>query len=409
MSDAGAAGSDRPGALLALVRDSSISAWLSGLIAVIVGYGGPSVIILSAAAAGHLSAAETTSWIWAVSIACGVLCISLSLWTRMPIVIAWSTPGAALLITNLSHYRYRDVIGAYLISALAVTVIGATGWFGRLMARVPAELVAAMLAGILFNFGTNAFHALSGRPLVPAIVLGSFVLVRTLNPRYAIPLALVAGVLAAAASGQLHDRGPTFGLAHPHWTSPLLDASALIGVGLPLFIVTMTAQNAAGIGVLRSFGYQPDDRKLVTATGVGSLLAAPFGSHAVNLAAITAAICAGPTTHRDPARRYIAGVSAGVCSLIVGTFGATLIAAFADLPASLIASVAGVALLGAIVSSLTTMVADPTHREPAVITFLATVSGVTLAGIGSAFWGLVFGLVAVAVQRVLIRPDSRVQ
>jgi benzoate membrane transport protein len=390
-----------------LARDSSLSAVTSGVVAIVVGYAGPAVVIATAAVAGGLSPARSTSWFWSVSMSSGLLCLVLSLWTRMPIVIAWSTPGAALLVTSLADYPYPAVVGAYLVVSVATIVVGLSGWFGRIIRRIPGALVSAMLAGVLFSFGVNAFRSLADRPVVPAAVLVAFLVGRRVDGRFAVPLALSAGVLAAAATGQLGLDGLGLELARPVWTAPGPDrlVAAVIGIGVPLFVVTMTAQNAAGIGVLSAHGYRPDDRRLVTATGVGSALGAPFGSHGVNLAAITAAICAGSTTHADPRRRYVAGVTCGVLYLVVGSFGATLVAAFGALPPALVATVAGVALLSAIAAALSTSLAEAAHREPAVVTLLTTSSGVTLLGIGSAFWGLVFGLV---VERVLrARPSSR--
>jgi benzoate membrane transport protein len=389
-----------------LARDSSLSAVTSGVVAIVVGYAGPAVVVATAAAAGGLSPARSTSWFWAVSLSSGLLCLVLSLWTRMPIVIAWSTPGAALLVTSLAEHPYPAVVGTYLVVSVATVLVGMSGWFGRVIRRIPGPLVSAMLAGVLFSFGVNAFRSLGDRPVVPAAVLIAFLVGRRIDGRYAVPLALLAGGLAAAATGQLGLAGVGLELARPVWTGPGLDGlvAAVVGIGVPLFVVTMTAQNAAGISVLAAHGYRPDDRRLITATGLGSALGAPFGSHGINLAAITAAICAGSTTHPDPRRRYVAGVTCGVLYLVVGSFGATLVAVFGALPPALVATVAGVALLSAITAALSTGLADAAYREPAVVTLLTTASGVTLLGIGSAFWGLVFGL---AVDRVLRpRPTS---
>ncbi|MFF5848286.1 benzoate/H(+) symporter BenE family transporter [[Kitasatospora] papulosa] len=289
-----------------LLRDLSLSAVLAGVVAVVVSYSGPLVIVLSAARAGHLDPAQTGSWIWAISIGSGLTCIGLSLLTRMPVVTAWSTPGAALLVTSIGSYAYGEVIGAFVVSGAVIALIGVTGVFGRLMRSV----------------------------------------------------------------------------------------AALIGIAVPLTLATLASQNAPGVGVLAASGYRPDDRLLVGSTGLVSAVLAPFGSHAVNLAAITAAICTGPEAHRDPRRRYVAGVACGLVYLVVGAFGSTLVAFFAGLPKELVAAVAGVALLGALSGGLTGAVREGKDREAAVISFLTTASGVTLFGIGSAFWGLVFGVAA---------------
>ncbi|TWP35929.1 benzoate/H(+) symporter BenE family transporter [Leekyejoonella antrihumi] len=390
-ADPGPRDADRRGLLTALLHDMSVSAWLAGLIAVVVAFAGPSVIILQAASAGHLTAAQTTSWLWAIGVGSGVLCLGLSLWTRTPAIAAWSTPGSALLVTSIDHFSYATVIGAYLVSALAVVFVGISGWFGRLMRAIPAPLVSAMLAGILLPFCIDAVSGSGGHLVVPGAAVLGYLVGKRISDRWSVPLALACGVLAAVLAGRLHTAGLAVGLAQPHWTTPAFSLSAVIGIGLPLFIVTMTAQNAAGVAVSRSFGYDCDDRRLITATGVASLVFAPFGSHGLNLSSITAAICSGPTAHPDPRRRYVAGVACGVFYILVGTFASVLTAVFTDLPPGLIATVAGLALLGALIGSLGASLADTTRCEPALITFLATASGLTLLGVGSAFWGLVLG------------------
>ncbi|AUG78490.1 benzoate transporter [Kitasatospora sp. MMS16-BH015] len=382
-----------------LRRDVSVPALLAGLVCIAVGFSGPLVVVLAGAAAGHLDAAHTASWIWAVSMGCGLTSLLLSWRTRQPVITAWSTPGAALLVTGLATYPYREAVGAYLLCGVAVTVFGATGLFGRLIRAIPAGIVNAMLAGILFEFGVGIFGALPG---APALVLGSFaafLVAKRLLPRYAVPLALLAGAgLAAATVGlPLHLGGG--GLVHPVLTAPAFSWSATVGLALPLTIAALASQDAAGLGIMRASGYQPDDRLLVTGTGAVSILLAPFGSPGVNLAAITAAICTSPESHPDLRRRYVAGMSTGLLYLLVGSFGGLLVSLFTGLPPALIAVVAGVALLGALQNSLTTALADPADRDGAMVTFLATASGLTLHGIGSAFWGLVLGLATHALTK----------
>ncbi|MFE9821255.1 benzoate/H(+) symporter BenE family transporter [Streptomyces sp. NPDC005791] len=377
-----------------LVRDLSLSAVLAGVVAVVVSYSGPLVIVLSAARAGHLDAGQTGSWIWAISIGSGLTCIALSLRTRMPVITAWSTPGAALLVTSIGSYAYGEVIGAFVVSGLVIALIGVTGIFGRLMRLVPGAVVSAMLAGILFSFGADVFTSLEHTPVIAGSVLLAYLLGKRWLPRYAVLLALVAGVMCSAASSELHVRLGHVGLVQPVFTTPAFSVASLIGIAVPLTLATLASQNAPGVGVLAASGYRPDDRLLVGSTGLVSAALAPFGSHAVNLAAITAAICTGPEAHRDPRRRYVAGVACGAVYLVVGAFGSTLVAFFAGLPKELVAALAGVALLGALSGGLTGAVREEKDREAALITFLATASGVTLFGIGSAFWGLVFGVAA---------------
>jgi benzoate membrane transport protein len=385
-------------------RDMSVSAVLAGFVAVVVSYSGPLVIVLAAASAGRLDSAQTSSWVWAISIGSGLTCIGLSLRTRMPVITAWSTPGAALLVTSLGAYSYAEAIGAFVVTGLLITLVGLTGVFGRLMRQVPGAVVSAMLAGILFSFGTGVFTSLKSAPYIAGSVLVAYLLGKRLLPRYAVLVALAAGVVAAAAGSRLNVHLDGLELAAPVFTAPHFSVASLIGIAVPLTLATLASQNAPGMGVLAAAGYRPDDRLLIGSTGLASTALAPFGSHAVNLAAITAAICTGPEAHQDPRRRYVAGVSCGAFYLLIGMFGSTLVVLFAGLPKELVAAVAGVALFGALAGGLTGAVAEEKDREAALITFLATASGITLFGIGSAFWGLLFGVLAHVILTRLRRP-----
>ena len=373
--------------------DLSVSAVVAGFIAVVVSYSGPMVVVLTAAQTGHLTSGQTTSWIWAISLGSGLTCAVLSLWTRMPVITAWSTPGAALLVTSLANYSYGDAVGAFVLASVGLTVVGFSGVFGKLMARVPTAIVSAMLAGILFSFGTEAFHSLGVAPLVAAAVLVGYVVIKRFSARYAVLGGLVLGVLAAAAGGRLHLSGLRLELAAPEWTTPTFSLPAVIGISIPLFIVTMASQNAPGLAVLQAAGYRPHDRLLIGSTGLTSMVLAPFGCHALNLAAITAAICTNDEAHPDPKRRYPAGVFCGLFYIVAGLFGPALLVLFTGLPKELITAVAGVALLGALMSGLSGAMQQPDHREAAMVTFLVTASGLSLFSVGSAFWGLVLGVI----------------
>ncbi|MGY5129419.1 benzoate/H(+) symporter BenE family transporter [Streptomyces nigrescens] len=389
-----AEGSPEPGTRPGLFRDASLSAVLAGFVAVVVSYSGPLVIVLAAASAGHLNTAQTSSWVWAISIGSGLTCIALSLRTKMPVITAWSTPGAALLVTSLGAYSYAEAIGAFIVTGLVITLVGLTGVFGWLMRQVPTAVVSAMLAGILFSFGTGVFTSLKTAPVIAGSVLVAYLLAKRWLPRYAVLVALAAGVAASAVSSRLHIQLDRIELAKPVLTTPEFSLASLIGIAVPMILATLASQNAPGMAVLTASGYEPKDRLLIGSTGLVSTALAPFGSHAINLAAITAAICTGPESHRDPKRRYVAGVSCGAFYLLIGAFGSTLVVLFAGLPKELVAAVAGVALLGALAGGLTGAVKEEKDREAALITFLATASGVTLFGIGSAFWGLLFGVIA---------------
>ncbi|MEV4824277.1 benzoate/H(+) symporter BenE family transporter [Micromonospora sp. NPDC049274] len=369
-----------------------LSAVVAGLIAVLVSYSGPFVVVLAAARAAGLSEAQTTSWVWAISIGSGLTCLVLSVLTKQPVITAWSTPGAALLVGSLGAYHYSDAIGAFLFAALGMTIIGLSGLFGRMLAKVPTGIISAMLAGILLPFALGAFQALPKAPAIVLAVLVAYFIGRRLLARYAVLLALLAGTVVAALSHDLHLGGARFAVAVPHLTVPTWDLSALVGIGLPLLVVTMASQNAPGLAVLRASGYTPNDRLLLTGTGLASVLLAPFGSHGINLAAITAAICTGEESHPNPRKRWVAGAACGVFYLICGLLGTGLVQFFTALPKPLVAVVAGVALFGALLGGLAGALDDVPAREGALVTLAATASGMTVAGIGSAFWGLIGGV-----------------
>ncbi len=376
------------------LADTSPAAVVAGFVAMLVGYTSSLVLMFQAGQNAGLSSGQISSWIWALSIGMALTTIGLSLKYRTPIVIAWSTPGAALLVTSLPSVPYSDAIGAFVLCAVLLALCGLTGSVDRLLRRVPPALAAALLAGILFRIGIEICSAAQHQT---ALVLGmalAYLVAKRLWPRYCVLVALVAGLLLAAGLGLLDFHGLRLELAVPVWTSPTFSLAATIGIAIPLFVVAMASQNMPGIAVLRTDGYAVPASPLIATTGLASLLLAPFGSHGINLAAISAAICTGPQAHEDASKRYTAAVWCGLFYGIAGLFGATLAALFASLPGELVISVAALALLGSIMNGLHGALADPGQREPALITFLVTASGLTLAGIGSAFWGLVAGLLA---------------
>ncbi|WP_158896658.1 MULTISPECIES: benzoate/H(+) symporter BenE family transporter [unclassified Pseudomonas] len=379
---------------LAPLADTSPAAVVAGFVAMLVGYTSSLVLMFQAGQNAGLSSGQISSWIWALSIGMALTTIGLSLKYRTPIVIAWSTPGAALLVTSLPSVPYSDAIGAFVICAALLALCGLTGSVDRLLRRVPPALAAALLAGILFRIGIEICAAAQHQT---ALVLGmalAYLVAKRLWPRYCVLVALVVGLLLAAGLGLLDFHSLRLELAVPVWTTPTFSLAATIGIAIPLFVVAMASQNMPGIAVLRTDGYAVPASPLIATTGLASLLLAPFGSHGINLAAISAAICTGPQAHEDASKRYTAAVWCGLFYGIAGLFGATLAALFASLPGELVISVAALALLGSIMNGLHGALADPGQREPALITFLVTASGLTLAGIGSAFWGLVAGLLA---------------
>ena len=370
----------------------SISA---GFIAVLVGYTSSAAIVFQAAGAGP---AHLSSWLLALGLGMGATCIGLSLRFRSPVLTAWSTPGAALLGTSLAGLPMSEAIGAFLFASALIALCGATGWVETLMKHIPKTLAAGMLAGVLLRFGLNVFTAFGSQPELVGLMLGISLVGRRLNSRYTIPLTFLAGLLWTAAGGMIETTALTFDVAKPIFTAPTFSLPTLIGVGIPLFIVTMSSQNVPGLAVLRANGYKTPVSPLIGWTGVTGMLLAPFGGFQFNLAAITAAICMSPEAHPDAARRYLAAVWAGIFYLVTGILGATVAGLFAALPRELVAAIAGIALFGTIGNSLAAALHDAAERDAARVTFLVTASGLALFGIGSAFWGLLAGL---AVRHII--------
>ena len=380
---------------------------VAGLISVIVNYGGTFILVFQAAKVAGLSPELTASWVWSISIGVGVTGIILSWLTREPIITAWSTPAAAFLVTALATTPYAEAVGAYMISAAAFVVLGLSGWFERLIRLIPPGVAAGLLAGILLQFGIKAFGGMSIDPVLAGLLIVTYVVLKRFSARYAVVGILVLGLLFLLMQDRVDLSGLSLKLAAPLFTMPAFSLNALLSVALPLFLITLTGQYMPGMLVLRKDGFKTSANPIVTVTGLGSLLMAPFGSHAFNIAAITAAIATGREAHEDPSKRWIAGIAAGVCYILVGVFGVTLAAVFMAFPATFITTLAGLALLGTIGGSLATALADAKTREASLITFLAAAANISLLGIGGAFWGLVIGLVAYAVLNGALPRSAR--
>lgn len=377
-----------------LIKDFSLSSITAGFVAVLVGFTSSAVIIFQAAAAAGASQAEVTSWFFALGIGMGLSTLGLTLCYRAPILTAWSTPGAALLVTSLPGFSMAEAIGAFMFSALLMIIFGVTGLFERMMKYLPQELATAMLAGVLLQFGLAAFSSAEEQLLLVLGMFALYLLGKRWLPRYAILLVLAGGTLIAALSGLLQLENVRWQLATPVFTLPSFSLTAFIGVGIPLFIVTMASQNMPGIAVIRASGYSTPLSPLISWTGVTTLLLAPLGAFALNLAAITAAICMSEEAHPDKQRRYTAAIAASIFYIISGLLAATVATLLFAFPQALVLTLAGLALLSTIGNSLSVAVGNPDTREAALITFLATASGMTLFGIGSAFWGLLAGMLA---------------
>lgn len=390
-------------------KDLSVSAVSAGFVAVLVGFTSSVAIVFQAAQSFHATPGEMASWMWALGLGMGLCSLLPSLWLRKPVMIAWSTPGAAVLAAAGATGRFdmAQAVGAFLVCAALITLVGVTGWFERVMNRIPTEIAAGLLAGVLARFGMDAFSAAqTALPLV-LVMLGVYLVSRSVAPRYAVVATLCAGVAYATIGGQMQWSAVTWTLASPQLTVPRFDWSATMGLALPLFVVTMASQNLPGVAVIRASGYQLPISRLITLTGVATLVLAPFGAFALNFSAITAAICMGPQAHADPARRYTAAASCGALYVLIGVFGAVVTGLLTAFPRELVVAIAGLALLGSIGAGLASALREETHREAALITFLVTLSGVVIAGIGSAFWGVVAGSLALFVQQYASNPRRR--
>jgi len=380
------------------LRDLSLSAAVAGFVAVLVGFTSSVAIVFAAAQALGANTAETASWIWALGLGMGLTSLGLSLHYRIPVLTAWSTPGAALIAA--SHgLSLPEATGAFVACAVLITIAGYSGLFERVMGRIPMAIAAALLAGVLARFALDAVLATRSAPLLVIVMTLAFLAGRRWWPRYAVPGVLLAGIVVALVQGQVHLGGVAFEWTRPVFTMPVFSVGALVGIGLPLFVVTMASQNLPGVAAQRASGYQPPVSPVVGATGLASLVFAPFGGYAFNLAAITAAICMGREAHEDPAKRYTAAAMAGVFYIVLGLSGGAVAGLLQAFPRELVAAVAGLALLGTIAGGLASALKDEHHRDAALLTFVVTLSGLTIAGIGSAFWGVVAGGVALASQR----------
>jgi benzoate membrane transport protein len=324
--------------------------------------------------------------------------IGLSWWTRQPVLTAWSTPGAAL-VAGSSGMAMGEAIGAFIACGALIVLAGVTRGFERVMDRIPQAIAAALLAGVLARFGLDAVGAVSTAPLLVIAMALAFVAGRRFWPRYAVPGVLVAGIAVAAFEGRMQWSHLNWALAGPVWTAPAFSVSAFVGLALPLFVVTMASQNLPGVAAQRAAGFTVPVSPTLTATGVTTMLLAPFGGFAFNLAAITAAICMGREASEDPTRRWTASVMAGVFYLAIGVAGGAVIGLLNAFPRELVLAVAGLALVGTIAGALAAALQGEQHRDAALITLLVTLSGVTFGGIGSAFWGVVAGTVTLFVQQ----------
>ncbi|MBD2812620.1 benzoate/H(+) symporter BenE family transporter [Xenorhabdus sp. Vera] len=367
---------------------------IAALISVLVNYGGTFVLVFQAAEIANLSSAQTASWVWAVSIGVGITGAWLSFRYKEPIITAWSTPGVAFLATVIPFTPYNEVIGAYILSAFGFILLGLSGAFEKLVRMIPSGIAAGLLAGILLQFGINAFGGASIDPVLVITLVISYAILKRFTSRFAVVGILIIGMTILIFQNKADFSVVHLSFATPVFEMPQFSLHSLLGVALPLFVITLTGQYMPGMLVLRNDGFKTSANPILITTGLGSLIMAPFGAHAFNIAAITAAICTGKDAHENPHKRYIAGLVCGVFYILVGIFGVTLATLFMILPKAFITTLAGLALLGTIGGSLANSMSDIRTRETALITFLATAANVTLLGVGGAFWGLIAGLTA---------------
>jgi benzoate membrane transport protein len=400
-------------------KDLSLSAFTAGFVAVLVGFTSSVAIVFQAALALGATPDMVASWMWALGIGMGLCTLLPSLWLKKPVMVAWSTPGAAVLATaaTAGGFTMADGVGAFMLCALLITVAGATGWFERVMNKIPLSLASALLAGVLARFGLQGFAAAQTAVPLVGLMLVTYLLGKRMAPRYAVPLTLLVAIVFVAIRADFAPANIHLGFTMPVLVAPAFSLAAFISMSLPLFVVTMASQNLPGVAAIQAAGFadrraQGGDAgipvsKVITLTGLMTLVLAPFGAFALNLSAITAAICMGPEAHAQPERRYTAAASCGAIYLVIGLFGAAITGVLTAFPKELVAAIAGLALLGTIGGAMHTAVQDERNREAALITFLVTLSGVVIAGVGSAFWGVVAGVLALLVQHTGRVPPSK--
>jgi benzoate membrane transport protein len=376
----------------------------AGLVAVLVGTGGTVALILQASGEAGIGRAGFESWLFATTLGCGVIGIALSYRFRQPILIAWSTPGAALLVSTISGYEYAEALGAFVAAGAATVLVGVTGAFRMLIDRIPPPIIMAVLAGVLLPFALDLVRAVPDAPLLVLAMVATYLVLARQNVRAPVLGALGVGIAVVLVQGETRSDALTLDIATTVFTWPQFALEPMLTLALPLFALTMTAQNATGVAVLRTHGFEPRIDPILVAVGGASVVLAPLGCHALNLAALTAAFAAGPEGGRDPEERWRAGVAAGGWYLVVAVFAGAAATLFLALPSELIAALAGLGLLGVLIASLTTAL-QADRREPPVIALVVAASGTTMLGVGSAFWGLVAGVIAAGVFSAARRPS----
>lgn len=377
-----------------LKNDWSISATVAGFLAVLISYSGPLIIFFQAAQRAHVSTDMMVSWIWGISIGAAVAGIYLSIKYKTPVITAWSAPGTALLVTLFPNISLNEAVAAYITSAIVIFLIGITGYFDKLLKWIPQDVAAGMMAGILFQFGISLFTASDSMPLIVFSMLIVFLIAKRLMPRYTMIWVLAAGVLLSLILGKMNPVDVNFNLAIPQWISPEWTWNSTLNLAVPLILVSLTGQFLPGMAIMKLSGYDTPAKPIITATSIASLAVACVGGITIVLASITAALCMGKDAHELKEKRYIAGIANGIFYILGGLFAGSIVMLFSLLPKELVAALAGLALLGAIATNISVAMKNDGQRDAALITFLASASGMHFLGLSSVFWGICIGVIA---------------
>ncbi|MCU4331267.1 benzoate/H(+) symporter BenE [Acinetobacter pittii] len=380
--------------LKTLKNDWSISATVAGFLAVLISYSGPLIIFFQAAQRAHVSTDMMVSWIWGISIGAAVSGIYLSIKYKTPVITAWTAPGTALLVTLFPNVSLNEAVAAYITSAIVIFLIGVTGYFDKLLKWIPQDVAAGMMAGILFQFGIGLFTASDSMPFIVFSMLIVFLIAKRLMPRYTMIWVLAAGVLLSLILGKMNPVDVSFSLAIPQWISPEWTWNSTLNLAIPLILVSLTGQFLPGMAIMKLSGYNTPAKPIITVTSIASLAVACVGGITIVLASITAALCMGKDAHELKEKRYIAGIANGIFYILGGLFAGSIVMLFSLLPKELVAALAGLALLGAIATNISVAMKNDNQRDAALITFLATASGMHFLGLSSVFWGICIGVIA---------------
>lgn len=367
---------------------------MAGLIVVLVGMTSSAVVVFQAATQFGATATEASSWLGSLCVGMGILTVYFSLKYKAPILMAWSTPGAVLLVSGAQGFTLGEAIGAFVFSSFLVFLFGITGWFEKIMNRISLAMTSALLAGVLLHFCLDAFISFKSAPWLVGGMFSAYIIGKRWNPRMTMLFVLLAGLVIASVMGDFHFQQVHLGWTFFRFTTPTFSIASLISLGIPLFIVTMASQNLTGLSVMRNYHFNNPVSPLITGMGVMNIITSFFGGFTINLAAITAAIAMGPEAHAQKEKRYVAAVISGICYFIIGLFAASVTSLFGAFPSAMIAAVAGFALLGTVSSGLEAALSKPSDKEAAFITFAVAASGLTFFGISSAFWAVVVGVLA---------------